>query len=131
MSWQAGTGPGLYRIGHMRSEEGERAMAISALRRRLGVLTVRCQALSLLGRLEVLGPGTAAAAGRRWGTGALLEEGAAGRQPGQSAWPHGLPVRICQDGVNHGEVYTSPPLLPQIRFSIPKDYECLYLTYLF
>ena len=55
----------------MRSEEGERAMAISALRRRLGVLTVRCQALSLLGRLEVLGPGTAAAAGRRWHAGEL------------------------------------------------------------
>ena len=45
---------------------GERAVAISALRRRLGVLTVKCQCLSLLGRLEVLGPGTAAAAGRRW-----------------------------------------------------------------
>ena len=59
-------GPSRGRRGHMRSEEGERAMAISALRRRLGVLTVRCQALSLLGRLEVLGPGTAAAAGRRW-----------------------------------------------------------------
>ena len=39
---------------------------MSALRRRLGVLTVRCQSHSLLGRLEVLGPGTVAAAGRRW-----------------------------------------------------------------
>ena len=37
---------------------------MSGLRRRLGVLTVRCQAHSLLGRLEGLGPGTAA--GRRW-----------------------------------------------------------------
>ena len=43
-------------------------MAISAVRRRLGVLTVRCQALSLLGRLEALGLGSAAAAGRRWHT---------------------------------------------------------------
>ena len=59
-------GPSRGRRGHLRSEEGERAVAISALRRRLGVLTVRCQAYSLLGRLEVLGPGTAAAAGRRW-----------------------------------------------------------------
>ena len=59
-------GPSRGKRGHMRSEEGERAVAISALRRRLGVLTVRCQSLSLLGRLEVLGPGTAAAAGRRW-----------------------------------------------------------------
>ena len=46
-------------------------MAISALRQRLAVLRVRCQALSLLGRLEVLGPGTAAAAGRWWHAGEL------------------------------------------------------------
>ena len=50
------------RRGHMRSEEGERSLAIAGLRRRLGVLTVRCQAMSL----EVLGPGASAAAGRRW-----------------------------------------------------------------
>ena len=49
----------------MRSEEGERAVAIASLRRRLGVMTVRCQASSLLGRMETLGPGGAAAAGRR------------------------------------------------------------------
>ena len=54
------------RKGHLRTEEGERSLAISALRRRLGILTVRCQALSLLGRLETLGPGSSAAAGRRW-----------------------------------------------------------------
>ena len=54
------------RKGMMRTEEGERSLAISGLRRRLGVLTVKCQAHSLLGRLEVLGPGAAAAAGRRW-----------------------------------------------------------------
>ena len=59
-------GPSRGRRGMTRSEDGERAVAISALRRRLGVLTVKCQCLSLLGRLEVLGPGTAAAAGRRW-----------------------------------------------------------------
>ena len=40
------------RKGHMRTEEGERSLAISALRRRLGVLTVKCQTYSLLGRLE-------------------------------------------------------------------------------
>ena len=50
----------------MRTEEGERSLAISALRRRLGVLTVKCQTYSLLGRLETLGPGATAAAGRRW-----------------------------------------------------------------
>ena len=40
------------RKGHMRTEEGERSLAISSLRRRLGVLTVKCQTYSLLGRLE-------------------------------------------------------------------------------
>ena len=64
-------GPSRGRRGHLRSKEGEQAIAISALRRRLGVLTVRCQALSLLGPLEVLGSGTAAAAGRRWHAGEL------------------------------------------------------------
>ena len=54
------------RKGNMRTEEGERSLAISGLRRRLGVLTVKCQAHSLLGRLEALGPGSSAAAGRRW-----------------------------------------------------------------
>ena len=50
----------------MRGEEAERAIAVTAIRRKLGVMTVRCQASSLLGRLEALGPGGAAAAGRRW-----------------------------------------------------------------
>ena len=42
-------------------------MAVSSLRRRgrLGVMAVRCQASSLLGRLETLGPGGTAAMGRR------------------------------------------------------------------
>ena len=65
------TGPSRRRHGHLLSKEGERAMAISALRRCLGVLTVKCQALSLLGRLEVLIPGTAAAVGRLWHAGEL------------------------------------------------------------
>ena len=41
-------GPSLSRRGHMRTEEGERAVAIASLRRRLGIMTVRCQASSLL-----------------------------------------------------------------------------------
>ena len=49
----------------MRGEEAERAIAVTAIRRRLSVKAVRCQASSLLGRLETLGPGGAAAAGRR------------------------------------------------------------------
>ena len=59
-------GPSRGRRGRMRGEEAERAMAVTAIRRRLGVMAVRCQASSLLGRLETLGPGGAAAAGRRW-----------------------------------------------------------------
>ena len=54
------------RRGVMRSEEAERAVAITGLRQKFGVMAVRCQASSLLGRLETLGPGGAAAAGRRW-----------------------------------------------------------------
>ena len=53
------------RRGMQRSEEAERAVANSHLRVQLGVTTVRAQCTSLLGRLEVLGPGTAAAAVRR------------------------------------------------------------------
>ena len=53
------------RRGHWRTEEGERAIAVTALRRRLGVMTVKCQASSLLGRLETLGPGGTAALARR------------------------------------------------------------------
>ena len=60
------TGVSRGRKGHLRTEEAERALAISSLRRRLGVLTARCQTHSLLGRLDVLGPGSTAAAGRRW-----------------------------------------------------------------
>ena len=61
---QAGVSRG--KKGHLRTEEGERSLAISGLRRKLGVLTARMQAHSLLGRLEVLGPGSGAAIGRRW-----------------------------------------------------------------
>ena len=38
---------------------------LSALRRRLSVMAVKCQASSLLGRLETLGPGGTAALRRR------------------------------------------------------------------
>ena len=55
----------------MRSEEAERAVAITCIRRRLGVMTVRCQASSLLGRLETMGPGGAGAVGRRQQAAAL------------------------------------------------------------
>ena len=51
--------------GRERSEEGERAVAIGYLRRTLGVAAIKAQCLSLLGRVEGMGPGLAAAAGRR------------------------------------------------------------------
>ena len=53
------------RQGILRSEDAERAVAISRLRVKLGVATVRAQCTSLLGRLEQLGPGAGAARGRR------------------------------------------------------------------
>ena len=61
-------------------------MAVSALRRRLGVLNVRCEAcLFLLGRLNTLGPGSSAAAGGRWQAAELERswrpEGRRGRTP--------------------------------------------------
>ena len=58
-------GPSTGKRGLLRSEAAEVALAISGLRRRVGVMAVRCQASSLLGRLEGLGPGGAAARGRR------------------------------------------------------------------
>ena len=53
------------RRGLMRTEEAELALTTSLLRRALSVVGVRAQARLLLGRLEVIGPGAAAAAGRR------------------------------------------------------------------
>ena len=43
--------------GDSKSEE-EKAVAVSYIRRRVSVAVVKGQRLSLLGRLEVLGPGT-------------------------------------------------------------------------
>ena len=53
------------RKGMLRSEEAEQAVEISHLQVQLWVATVRAQCTSLPGRLGVLGPATAAAAGRR------------------------------------------------------------------
>ena len=85
------------RRGHLRSEESEHAIAISSLRRRLGVATVRAQSQSLLGRLETLGPGTAAAVGRRWQAAELdrrwrqeEQAHASARRFGHTAWRTGF-----------------------------------------
>ena len=49
----------------MRADEGEKALAVSYIRKRVSVAAVKSQCHTLLGRQEVLGPGAAAAAGRR------------------------------------------------------------------
>ena len=58
-------GPQKGRRGQVRSEEAELAITTSFLRRTLSLVGVRAHARLLLGRLEVIGPGAAAAAGRR------------------------------------------------------------------
>ena len=58
-------GPQRGRKGMMRSEEGERSVVVGMLRRKLSAASVKAQTSSLLGRLETLGPGWEAAAGRR------------------------------------------------------------------
>ena len=59
------SGPQLGKRGQPRTEVAEMAINTAFLRRTLSVCAVRGQASTLLGRLEVLGPGTAAAAQRR------------------------------------------------------------------
>ena len=58
-------GPSAGRKGRLRSEEGEMAMVMGYLRRTLGIATIKAQCLSLLGRIEVMGSGSAAAAANR------------------------------------------------------------------
>ena len=58
-------GPQKGRRGQVRTEDAELAITTSFLRRTLSVVGVRAQARLLLGRLEVIGPGAGAAAGRR------------------------------------------------------------------
>ena len=58
-------GPQKGRIGQLRTMESELALTTSLLRRALSVVGVKTQARLLLGRLETIGPGAAAAAGRR------------------------------------------------------------------
>ena len=58
-------GPQKGKRGQVRSEEAELALTTAFLRRTLSVVGVRAQARLLLGRLEVISPGAAAAPGRR------------------------------------------------------------------
>ena len=58
-------GPQRGRRGFERSMEGERAIVVGQLRRKLSIAAVRAQCLSLHGRLETLAPGHKEAANRR------------------------------------------------------------------
>ena len=58
-------GPQVGRRGQLRTEDAEIALTTSFLRKSLSVCAVRSAARLLLGRLEVIGPGGAAAALRR------------------------------------------------------------------
>ena len=51
--------------GQILSEEGIKSLAVGYIRRKLSIAAVKAQSHSLLGRLEGLGPGATAAAGRR------------------------------------------------------------------
>ena len=53
------------RRGRNLTEEGVKSLAVSFIRRKLGVAAVRAQCLTLLGRLETMGPAAVLAAGRR------------------------------------------------------------------
>ena len=58
-------GPSTGRRGKERSEKGEMSMVMGHLRRTVGMATIKAQCMSLLGRLQGLGPGAAAARNRR------------------------------------------------------------------
>ena len=58
-------GPQRGRKGVERAVEGERALVVGQIRRKISVAAARAQAGSLLGRLEGLGPGMGQAVGRR------------------------------------------------------------------
>ena len=58
-------GPSRGRLGKERSEKGEMSVVMGHLRRTLSVTNIKAQCLSLLGRLDSLGPGAAAARNRR------------------------------------------------------------------
>jgi hypothetical protein len=58
-------GPQRGRKGGVRTEEGEKSIAVSYIRRTLSLAAIRAQSHSLLGRLEGLGRGVTPAMGRR------------------------------------------------------------------
>jgi hypothetical protein len=69
------------RRGDSRSEEGEKAVTVTYIRRRVSVAAVKGQCISLLRRLEVLGPLSCWEEEMGSGPGAEVEEGPAGNAP--------------------------------------------------
>ena len=53
------------RRGRNLTEEGVKSLAVGFIRRKLAVVAVKAQCLTLLGRLETMGPAAVLAAGRR------------------------------------------------------------------
>ena len=53
------------RKGGILSEEGVKSLAVGHIRRQLSVVAIRAQCLSLLGRLEIIGPGSSTMVERR------------------------------------------------------------------
>ena len=51
--------------GNQLTEDGVKGLAVSFIRRKLSIAFVKAQAMSLLGRLEEIGPSAVFAAGRR------------------------------------------------------------------
>ena len=51
--------------GQPLTEEGLKGIMVGYIRRKIGVAAIKAQCLSLLGRLEALGPGATNAIGRR------------------------------------------------------------------
>ena len=91
--------PQLGRRGHLRSEEAEVAITTAFLRRTFSICAVKGQAFSLLGRLEGLGAGAAAAQGRR--SQAARQEGVWRRQ----RQAHALCVRQGRDILRRGQLH--------------------------
>ena len=89
------------RRGQLRSEEAEIAITTAFLRRAFSICAVKGQAFSLLGRLEGLGAGAAAAQGRR---------NQAARQE-QLWWrqrqAHDLCIRQGRDILRRGQIHFS------------------------
>ena len=82
--------------GKTLTEQGVKAMAVGYIRRRLGVAAVKAQCLSLLGRVEGLGPGAVSAAGKKGtGTRAIVEQRAESSSAGHQAGIQHHQARFC------------------------------------